>query len=218
MPTRPAIRFTCDTRSTSFGLSPRYRAAGAAAFPAAAPTIRLVDGDVDSATPDHDQNDAYACLMGYTRHLQAEPCAVCRLALRFYDRVAIQKAGNYRDEIMAGLSPVTIARFQVLGGVKEFSETIPATLVAGTPLRVAALGPEKEFTTRSGTKFKGRVNITAAHDTPVPSLWSASPAGKVSLAVAGGLLTITWVSGGNVNVTVTYKNGSLTASITFKVV
>lgn len=203
---------------TSYSTRAKYRVMGHAAHPAAAPTIQLVDGSIGNAIQDHDQEDALACLMGYTRHLQSEPCALCRLALRFYDRVAIQRNANYRDQILSGLAPVTIVRAQVLGGALDLSEAFPATLGAGATWYAAALGPEKAFRNRSGQNLKGRVNITTAHDTPVPSLWSAAPAGKVTLAIAGGYLKITRASGGNVNVTVTYRNGSLTASITFRVV
>ena len=52
----------------------------------------LVDPNNNNQPLDHDSKDAFACLMSYTRPINAEPCGFCALSMRFYDRVEIQKA------------------------------------------------------------------------------------------------------------------------------
>ncbi len=189
--------------------------AGAAPAGGIAPNIRLVDGTSNCYLQDHDQADAFACLMGYTRPLTAELCGVCALTVRFYDRVEVQRAGNYQNEIHAGLGPVTIVRQTNAPPGPQLSETIPNLTVAAGALHsmlLLAVGPQRNYTDRSGTARLGRVNITHA----TPCNWTANPAGRVTVAASGGAMRVTAVAAGNV--TLRFTKGNLAAEVNFQVV
>lgn len=193
--------------------------ADSAAPPVVTP-IQLVDARSNNQIHDHDQADAFACLMAYTRPLTAEPCGVCALTVRFYDRVVIQQAGRYQNQIMSGLSPVTIVRLTAAAGGPRLSETIPnLTVAAGANHRMTllAVGQQTAFTTRSGAVLQGRVNITAADDNPL-GMWSKSGAGGVTLRIVGDRrdkLRVTGTSAGAV--TLTYQKSGMTATANFNV-
>lgn len=186
--------------------------------------IQLIDGSpmpVNSfnALMDHDQSDAYNCLMSYTRPLQnAEACGMCRLTLRFYDRVAIQQQVNFRDRILSGASPIRIVRARPLGGGgMELDEDVPSTLVAGEQLFLVVVGPQVMFTDHSGPPAQpGRLNLTAADPQPIPNLWSAtsggSPSDGIALSMSGKVLRLDHRRRGEY--VIRYRNGSLTAQVT----
>lgn len=188
------------------------------AAPPVVTAIQLVDARRNNQIHDHDQADAFACLMSYTRPLTAEPCGVCALTVRFYDRVAIQRAGRHQNQIMSGLSPVTIVRLTTLAGAPRLSETIPnRTLAAGAShaMTLMAVGRQITYTTRSGSVLQGRVNVTGADDNP-RGLWSKAGAGDVTLSIVGGnkLRVIATRVGA---VTITYQKSGLTATANFNV-
>jgi len=154
-------------------------------------TVQLADSRANNQALDHDQADAFNCLMAYTGPVDADFCAVCALTLRFYDRVEIQKENRYRRPILSGLSPARLVEFvpsaTSASGNDELHETISNVPVNGDIL-VMAVGPEREFrdagTAATDPALKGRVNITALDDNPAV-LWSKSGAGDVSLTLEG---------------------------------
>ncbi len=111
---------------------------------------------------DHDGKDAYACLMGYTRALDAELCGMCLLSMRFFDRVQIQQAGNYKDEIVDLHGPVGFYTAQ--DAPLRYDSLDPATRYAipnGQLFDISILGPEVQQTSRSGGNPRYRANFTA---------------------------------------------------------
>jgi hypothetical protein len=186
--------------------------------------ICLADGRSNNNLADHDQDDAFACLMSYTRPATAQPCGLCALTLRMYDRVAVQRSGQYRNEIMEGLRPVTLVHFipdpappaAPAQPVHSLDERLPPELHLNRTMDLMAVGPETPFTDRAGTNWNGRTNVSCAADNPA-SLWSASGAGGATVAMVGdNRARVTGTRLGRV--TVSYRNGELTASMTFEVI
>ncbi|MGI9013134.1 MAG: hypothetical protein ACR2GY_02680 [Phycisphaerales bacterium] len=158
-----------------------------------AAVIELTDGRRNNNIYDHDQVDAHACLMSYTRPLTAEPCAMCALTARMFDRVEIARRNRFGDESMAGLSPARIvvvttgaagAAAGAAAGLPQLNETIP-NLPNGNQMALMAVGPQRAFTDRGGNANQGRVNMSGSADNP-GSLWTQAGAGRVTITPIGG--------------------------------
>lgn len=180
----------------------------------------IVDPASNNNPIDHDGRDAYACLMSYTRPIDAEPCGLCSLSMRFYDRVEIQKTGAFREEILRRYGPVSLATFADDGAgnitLTEVGASIALNSATHQEVEIMALGPEIEFVQRSGPPAqKGRVNMS---NYPAGAgTWRATPGGRVSLAWAGsdtfirikvralapGAVTLTYRQGGDPTASVT---------------
>ncbi|MHC5109714.1 MAG: hypothetical protein ACYTHJ_07545 [Planctomycetota bacterium] len=186
--------------------------------PATAPVLtRLVDGSVNNRLADHDQEDAYSCLMAYTRSLTSEPCAVCRLALRFFDRVKLQDEQHFESKILDGLAPVVIVGARgATGGIDDWHVVPNGTRFSvGRTLTVMALGKQQEFTTRQGTRLQGRVNISAADDN-MRTLWGVDHPDRARLTPNGVTMNITTRAVGTVNIS--YQKADLSANLQLEVV
>jgi hypothetical protein len=122
--------------------------------------IVLIQGHDGDYLEDHDQADGFACLMSYARARDARPCGMCNLALRLYDRVAIQQPGRYRNRLMQGLSPLAIVRVETPAADQiRLSEDLP-NLNVGQAIQVMAVGCSQPVTLMSGTAGHGRVNLS----------------------------------------------------------
>jgi hypothetical protein len=145
---------------------------------------------------------------------------MCLLTLRYYDRVMLQKTNRYREPAMAGLGPANIA---YLDGARwqEIGAGVTVPLAKGSSKSVIAVGPERDYQNISGNPLKGRVNLTCAdeNDNPVANLWSASPAGKVALAITGTALRVTAgnTPGSAGEVTLTYRKDGIETSAKFNI-
>jgi hypothetical protein len=148
--------------------------------------INLVGPYVNGNPMDHDPLDAYHCLMGYLRQLDSDHCAMCQLSLRFYDRVAIQKAGNYKETLMKTEGPVTLVQVAIDAAQNiTLTPVGPATalsLASSQSVDIMAVGPETAFQNRSGNNNKGRVNLS---DVP------KDEGGKWNIGGQVGAITIT---------------------------
>ena len=189
--------------------------------------IRLTDGRRNNNLRDHDQVDAYNCLMGYAFPSTAVPCGLCSLTLRMFDRPEIAKRNNYGDESMASLSPARVVHFsgttQVSGNpVMNLNETIP-NLSVGSTMDLIACGPARQFATgSSNTARTGRVNISFIPDA---STWVQTGGGSGSVSIGftdtngdnlNNRVRVTGVSPGVVTVRCTLDG--ITADGTFTVV
>ncbi len=144
------------------------------------PYTLLIDTHTNNFLDDHDQNDAFSCLMAYTRPASAKSCGMCNLTLRFYDRPAIQKL--YGDEVLGPLAPVSIVRVRSVelkpgkkapGTKQDFflfiTDPVP-DLARNSSHELMALGSEMEFTKASppppgGTSTAvARINLSRAPD------------------------------------------------------
>jgi hypothetical protein len=192
---------------------------------AANTATNLVGPYVNGNPLDHDPVDAYRCLMGYLRPLDATHCAMCQLSLRLYDRVAISKDGNYRDEIMKTEGPVNLAVLTVDASnnvtLTQITAAVPLSLAGHQTVDIMAVGPEVPYTNRGGNNVKGRVNMT---DVPrgEANMWSRSgQAGAVSITEVGkeGIFARYRVKAtAKGTVTLTFRNGkNPTASCTINV-
>jgi hypothetical protein len=161
---------------------------------------------------DHDQQDSYSCLMSYRRGLLSEPCGMCALTLRFYDRVAIQK--QYVNQIMDGFNPAKIVLLTLVGGAPQLTENVPNIPVNGAQV-LLAVSQAVAFTDRAGNNSIGRANISCAANNPA-SLWSKSGPGDVSITVANNNKVL--VKGTRAGeVTVRYSNRGVDASVKFRI-
>jgi len=178
----------------------------------AASQITLVDGLDNNNMADHDQNDAFACLMSYTRPVTANPCGGCTLTVRFYDRVAV--ARDFANEMASGLSAARIVQRRVVGGNPQLNETIP-NLPLNNTMDVLALGRLTPYTDRAGNNLQGRANISCLGQPPL-SAWSKSGAGDVSFTVvANNRIRVRGTRRGAV--AVTYQHNGVAASVNFTV-
>lgn len=127
---------------------------------------------------DHDQRDALGCLMSQVRPLDAEPCGLCTLVLRFYDRVRLQS--NYSEGILAGLRPVRIMRVELRGARQVDLFRKPGDLIGSGPYFFMALGRRVRFVAETGQKFRGRVVLTHG-DGVTPAMWKATGKGQLKI-------------------------------------
>ena len=103
----------------------------------AAPTQTIyINPHVNNQPIDHDAKDAFACLMSYTRPIDAEPCGLCALSMRFYDRVEIQKGNRFQDEILERSGPVTIATYSTSGAGDVVLTPVPGPIPLSTSTQV----------------------------------------------------------------------------------
>lgn len=124
---------------------------------------RIIDALRNCQMLDHDGKDAYACLQAYTRPYDAQPCAMCALALRFWDRVEIQKQARYRQKLLDRHGAVIPARVRKVGGVYEIVSVAGAyNLSINGFAYFLALGPETPYDGRGLPNQKGRVNLSFA--------------------------------------------------------
>jgi hypothetical protein len=181
---------------------------------------------------DHDQQDAFHCTMAYTRMAGAPAvpdfCGVCNLALRFYDRVELQKAANHGNQIMATDAPVSIARATLAGSNWTLREPPLnggnrdlGNLNVGSSIDLVAVS--KEHPGLAGNPSIGRVNLTISNSNPGGELWTQSGAGRVTLAPTGAgggrphdRIRITGQTAGQV--TLTFSRSGLTATAVVTVV
>jgi len=201
--------------------------------------FRFFSSQTNNQYRDHDQNDAYNCLMSYTpqRVSSIAPCAVCNLTLRFWDRVKIQSAAEYREEIMSGLEDAVIALVsnlvQTAGSSPSGTWTLrePSLQVGGGASRlpnvrvgnniiVVAVSRQETYHSQSGPGTFGRINLSCL-DTNAASLglWSqnSTNGGRVTFAVVGGnRIRVTGASAGLV--TIWFARDGVTAEVQVQVV
>ncbi len=131
--------------------------------------IVVPDGEFNNNLLDHDQNDAFACLMSYTRAASAAPCGLCCLTLRMFDRVKIADPARFQKQSMKAAGPA--AFYQYTPGTPPPSAGQPmatpnvatdviSDIASGGWKALMVLGPEVDFTDRSNTARKGRINLT----------------------------------------------------------
>lgn len=188
--------------------------------------IRLFDSRKNNQILDHDQQDAFECIMSYTADTPNKPqfCGLCALTLRFFDRVAIQSDTEYQDEIMNPHDPALIVRASIAGGVWTLREppttggtpTLP-DLRVGRSMRLLCVG--KEFPNPSNAARKFRANLSCADDSP-RNLWSKSGAGDVRIATVNHdsvptHIRITGVTAGTV--TLSFAKSGVTASANIEI-
>ena len=128
---------------------------------------------------DHDQADALGCLMSQTRPLDAEPCGLCTLTLRFYNRARIQ--GQYLREILRALQPVQIVRVEFRPErrrVDVFGE--PLDIDRGDEHYYMALSRPMSFLTEHNQNFIGRIVLTQG-DGQSGARWTANPKGQLQI-------------------------------------
>jgi len=128
---------------------------------------------------DHDQADALGCLMSQTRPLDAEPCGLCTLTLRFYNRARIQ--GQYLREILRALQPVQIVRVEFRPErrrVDVFGE--PLDIDRGDEHYYMALSRPMSFLTEHNQNFIGRIVLTQG-DGQSGARWTANPKGQLRI-------------------------------------
>lgn len=180
---------------------------------------------------DHDQNDAYDCTMSYTCSRLALPipdfCGLCNLTLRFYDRVEIQKSGEYRSVIQEGQKDLVIVSIE-LGGGNVWRLRQPPTVGANPKLPNIAVGGKyfiacvgKEFTpTSNGSLITARTNLTIASTGGSTSHWSQAGGGSVALLGAGTsssghvIIEMEGKTAGDVTLTFTRDGMTATAVVT----
>lgn len=181
--------------------------------------VRVFDPEANCQILDHDGDDNYACLMAYSRPITAEPCALCALSMRFYDRVEIQKNGRYRNEIIESIGPVRILQIRQVGGNDRLFDVTGSTVngASGTTIELIAAGPETDFTTRSGENLKGVTNLTRMQK---GETWTSAGAGGVTES------TVDWGSAGKKrscsltgagDKVVTFRFGNESAEVTLRV-
>lgn len=179
---------------------------------------------------DHDQHDAYHCLQGYSRPITAVPCAVCRLVLRFYDRVKMAGNGEYRSEILDGLSPMVIGNVKTETDGKPNIDVYPLdggahklpNLAKNGHTFLIALGKETNFTDRGGRVDDGRVNAGVSHGPPAgddsAKFWkvvSGGPAAFAELASKYMKVTAGATAGDTV---IEFNRGGQSVKAKFKIV
>ena len=169
----------------------RWFAAPPASGPApSAVNIRFFDSRHNNQILDHDQADAFNCLMSYTAPDALKPpfCGMCTLTLRFYDRVEIQSEDEYQEQIMQGHDPASIARAGISSSdvwtlreppVVDGTPKLP-DLRVGRSMIIVCVGVEFDYNVSSTATRKARVNLTCCDDDPL-SLWSQSGSGAVRL-------------------------------------
>jgi hypothetical protein len=150
------------------------------------PEVELGDPTSNVYELDHDGRDANACLQSYLRPLTAEPCGVCALNLRFYDRKKMQEAGQFKGGIDRRLGPATFFEIYSDGGVAKITAVGGAvTLAVGRTMGICALGPQINYTVREGTNHVGRHNLSYYRDPVTNNFWSKwgfSNNGKITVA------------------------------------
>ncbi|MFZ2873570.1 MAG: hypothetical protein WAZ94_03720 [Phycisphaerales bacterium] len=177
---------------------------------------------------DHDGHDAFACLQAYTRPLNAEPCGLCALCLRFYDRTVMQQAANYKREIDQRYgTPILAAVTDSGGSATNAGDTLnectggTLNLAIGATVDVLALGPEFRFTDRGGTASDGRLNLTWYRPQPITgngfSHWSKNN-NRCGFAVArdrtsGVCVRLTGASAGDCVVSCTFNGTTVRVTI-----
>src|SRR5262249_24357643 len=113
------------------------------------------------AVHDHDQNDACTCLMSYTSssflaNYPYDPCGVCGLGLRDYDKTQLQQPGNYGKEMMAPVKAASIVRLDMAG--KFLDPAIP-NLPVGNKMVVVAVGHSKDWPKSGGGIWPARAGL-----------------------------------------------------------
>lgn len=138
---------------------------------------RIIDALRNCQMLDHDGKDAYACLQAYTRPYDAQPCAMCALALRFWDRVEIQKQARYRQKLLDRHGAVIPAAVRNLGGgnFDIIPLTGPVNMGVNNFLYLLALGPETAYDGRGLPNQRGRLNFSFA-PRGEGTYWTASSA------------------------------------------
>jgi hypothetical protein len=177
---------------------------------------------------DHDQHDAYACLQSYSRPITAEPCGMCALILRFYDRVKMAASGEFRSGIDDGLSPMILAKFMSMAGSNYNANVYKINggphelpdVRKNTSVFLLALGKKTNYTDRGGTAMVGRVNGTVAHEGPgddPTTFWSKESGPAVAFATQGDFMKVT---AGNAlgDVVIKYSRGGQEVTGKFKIV
>ncbi len=194
----------------------------AAAGAATADARYIIDPRSNNNPLDHDARDAFACLLSYTRPVTAEPCGLCALGMRFFDRVEIQKSTRFRNEIIERMGPLTAVTYsqnrsgQVI--LREIGGPIALDSSTNQTAFIMALGPDIAYTTRGGSNRTGRVNMTG-----IPkgeARWTRSNS-HVGLAYVGSgttFLRIRVTARSPGTSVVTYRNGrDPSISVTFNV-
>ncbi len=208
----------------------RWFAAPPASGPApSAVNIRLFDSRKNNQILDHDQADAFNCLMSYTAPDALKPpfCGMCTLTLRFYDRVEIQDEDEYQEEIMGGHDPAAIVRVSISGSGRwtlREPPTVDGTpklpdLQVGRSMLIACVGAEFDYNVTSTATRKARVNLSCCDDNP-SNLWSQSGDGEVRIATRshGGVPTHIRITGRTAGTaTLSFAKSGVTASAEIEV-
>lgn len=176
-------------------------------------SVNLVRPGSNNNVADHDQADAFNCIMAYTSPVNASPCGMCALTLRFYDRVAVTSA--FRNTVFDGQRQAHVVELGVVGGNAQLDETVTSiSLSAANPKALLAVSRVTPYVTRGGTNQKGVVNMTSQGAPPL-SAWTKSGAGDVSLSIVNGQLRARPTRAGQV--TLNFSLNGVTASATFNV-
>lgn len=184
--------------------------------------ITVSDGESNNNLRDHDQNDAFACLMSYTRASSASPCGLCCLTLRMFDRIEITKESKYGKQCMSGLGPAIIVEY--LPGAPDTASDVISNVAVGATIQLMCLGPQTAFTDRGGNARQGRINLSDGQKKDPVKLWSKSGPGRVDISVVkvdtdNGVLAHLLVTGrGAGNVNIKWSNAGVTATSNFLVV
>ena len=181
----------------------------------------LVNPNFNNQPLDHDSKDAYACLMSYTRPIDAEPCGFCALSMRFYDRVEIQKQNRYRDEIIERSGPVTMVQY-TLSGVNHLLTPITGPIALDSSVNqsvdILAVGPEVDYITRGGTAMKGRVNMVVYPRDETPWRRNNNRIGVAYQGTGTHLVRMRVTANSPGVATVTYRTGkNPSGSVTFNI-
>ncbi len=189
---------------------------------------------------DHDGRDAFECIMSYSAtsmtnndSTMAGPCGLCALSMRFYDRVEIQKAANYRNEIQRTYGPASFVLHTGTGAALALAEQAAGatiTLRLGNAAQRSAellvLGAEQSISRLGGTPLRCRPNIILLGGTTIASQFTrtadpSTPNARVDLAFRGSgtpLLRVRVTATARGLVTLTFRNGlDPTASIRIQV-
>ena len=131
--------------------------------------IIVPDGEYNNNLLDHDQNDAFACLLSYTRASSAAPCGLCCLTLRMFDRVKIADPARFQKQSMKAAGPAAFYDYTLgtppIGpgqpmATPNTATDVPANIAIGGWKALIVLGPEVDFTDRGNNARKGRINLT----------------------------------------------------------
>jgi len=124
--------------------------------------IQLVNPVSNIYELDHDGRDAWACLQAYLRDLDAQPCGLCALHLRFYDRKILQRDAQLKPNIDDRHGAPVIFELVNDAGTWTLVNRTGATInlaVGGAHILIAA-GPQTNYNTREGTSPIGRLNLS----------------------------------------------------------
>lgn len=124
--------------------------------------IQLVNPVSNIYELDHDGRDAWACLQAYLRDLDAQPCGLCALHLRFYDRKILQRDAQLKPNIDDRHGAPVIFELVHDAGTWTLVNRTGATInlaVGGAHMLIAA-GPQTNYNTREGTSPIGRLNLS----------------------------------------------------------